>query len=265
MGDDPDADWYCTKCGGASTASALFCSQCGDRFDVEPATARDLEAEEEARAYFDELEEDLAKASNGWTSPLVVRIYAGGVGGEEEQRDEATIFEVHGYARSVVQNEPARTASYQKITRGAGRRPSSRRSGGLTPRTPPPTGNAGHKKRNAAIGGLGLVVVLLVIGSLYGPSKGGGGSGSGGNGTRTEADFGPSIAEIKQRNPDVYNVRFEDDFLMIQIGGDWTDLGATRFACEDVKPVLTAHGLGDQDFAIYDRFGKVISTGGRCP
>jgi hypothetical protein len=82
---------------------------------------------------------------------------------------------------------------------------------------------------------------------------------------RTEADFASSLVEIQKRNPDVFRTAFADGLLVIQIGGDWTDLGATRFACEDVKPILKAHGLGDQDFAIYDRFDKVIATGGRCP
>lgn len=82
---------------------------------------------------------------------------------------------------------------------------------------------------------------------------------------RTEADFAPAIAEIKQRNPAVFETRFDDGLLMIYVGGDWSDLGATRFACEDVKPLLAAHGFGGQDFAIYSRFRKVIATGGRCP
>lgn len=81
---------------------------------------------------------------------------------------------------------------------------------------------------------------------------------------RSEADFGPALQEIRQRNPDVYDTSYEDNLLIIQIGGDWSDAGATVFACEDVKPVLESHGLGDTKFAIYDRNGAVIATGSRC-
>jgi len=53
--------------------------------------------------------------------------------------------------------------------------------------------------------------------------------------------------------------------LLVHVKGDWTDLGATRLACETVKPILTAHGVGDQRFAIYLPTGELIATGSRCP
>ena len=74
-----------------------------------------------------------------------------------------------------------------------------------------------------------------------------------------------AMAQIRTLNEDVGEVVIYDNLLMIRVGGDWNDAGATIFACEDVLPVLRAHGVGDLMFAVYNRFGKVISTGSRCP
>jgi len=65
--------------------------------------------------------------------------------------------------------------------------------------------------------------------------------------------------------PDVWDGRYGDTMLLVHVKGDWTDLGATRLACETVKPILTAHGVGDQRFAIYLPTGELIATGSRCP
>jgi hypothetical protein len=82
---------------------------------------------------------------------------------------------------------------------------------------------------------------------------------------QAQPDLASALAEVRQRVPQVYAAEVVDDLLMIRVKGDWTDLGATRLACEDVKPVLAAHGVGDLMFAIYNVSGKVISTGSRCP
>lgn len=69
----------------------------------------------------------------------------------------------------------------------------------------------------------------------------------------------PMLTQIRGLTTDVIDVRLVDGLLMIQLAGDWSEYGATRFACETVKPIA-----GDQLFAIYDRFGAVIATGSRC-
>ena len=73
------------------------------------------------------------------------------------------------------------------------------------------------------------------------------------------------VSDIQAQYGDVLSGELEDGLLMIRVAGDWTDLGATRLACETVKPILAAHGVGGQQFAIYDRHGSVLATGSRCP
>jgi hypothetical protein len=70
--------------------------------------------------------------------------------------------------------------------------------------------------------------------------------------------------QLRSEYADVMSVRLEDNLLMIQVAGDWSDVGAVRLACETVKPLLASQGAGSQDFAIYDRRGSVIATGHRC-
>jgi len=115
LGDDPDGEWYCTKCGHASDAAALFCSQCGDRFEDETATFEDPEAVEGAPRSFDELRVELAEVTNDWTIPVVVRTYGPDDDGQEDYEDEAMVFvDEHGYDASVVRGMAALTATYRK-------------------------------------------------------------------------------------------------------------------------------------------------------
>ena len=80
----------------------------------------DSDGLEQALTDFDELRLELAKVTNDWTIPVVVRSYDPGDDGQEDYEDEAMLFEEHGYARSVVREEAALTATYRKTTGGAG-------------------------------------------------------------------------------------------------------------------------------------------------
>jgi uncharacterized Zn finger protein (UPF0148 family) len=118
MSDDPHSGWYCDNCGRAVDDSALFCPQCGDRFEGE--TAGEPEGLRQSLADFDKLRLELANVTNDWTIPVVVRSYDPGDDGHEDYEDEAMLFEEHGYHRSVVQDEAVLTATYRKTARGAG-------------------------------------------------------------------------------------------------------------------------------------------------
>jgi hypothetical protein len=71
--------------------------------------------------------------------------------------------------------------------------------------------------------------------------------------------------EIQRQYSDVTELVVDDGLLMIRVQGDWSDAGAVELACSTIKPILTAHGVGGQEFAIYDHKGAVIATGNRCP
>ena len=58
--------------------------------------------------------------------------------------------------------------------------------------------------------------------------------------------------------------RPDDDFLVVKVNDITTEFGATRIACEWVKPILASHGVGGVLFAIYTPAGNVLATGSRC-
>jgi hypothetical protein len=66
----------------------------------------------------DPLEVELASITQGWTTPLVPRSYHPGDRGREDYRDEAELFEEHGYVVSVVREATALTATYRKNPAG---------------------------------------------------------------------------------------------------------------------------------------------------
>ena len=79
-------------------------------------TDGDSEDLEQTRVHFDALRLELAKGTNDWKLPVVVRSYDPGEDGHEDYEDEAMLFEEHGYDRSFVQEEAALTATYRKTT-----------------------------------------------------------------------------------------------------------------------------------------------------
>ena len=132
--------------------------------------------------------------------------------------------------------------------------PGGRRSGRAA-QTPPPPGPVMKLFMRVILIAFAVGAAWLVANVFIRP----------GSAPRSDATFGPIVAEIQRENPDVVGSQYSDNLLMIRLAGDWSDAGATRFACETVKPILAAHGLGDQMFALYDRHGAVIATGSRCP
>lgn len=72
----------------------------------------------QALADLDQLRRELAKVTNDWTIPVVVRSYEPGDDGQEDHEDEALLFGQHGYDQSSAREGEALTATYSKGTAG---------------------------------------------------------------------------------------------------------------------------------------------------
>jgi ribosomal protein L40E len=124
---------FCPGCGRPRPVGGRFCAGCGRDLGppswapfaapapmpaapTPPVTDGDSEDLEQTRVHFDALRLELAKGTNDWKLPVVVRSYDPGDDGHEDYEDEAMLFEEHGYDRSFVQEEAALTATYRKTT-----------------------------------------------------------------------------------------------------------------------------------------------------
>ena len=77
-----------------------------------PSIVRRAIADDRARAHFDELRQELAAVTNGWTAGAVVRSYDTGADGQAAYQDDAMLFEEHGYDKSLEREEAALIATY---------------------------------------------------------------------------------------------------------------------------------------------------------
>jgi len=66
----------------------------------------------------DPLEVELAELTSGWSMPDVVRSYRANGQGQEAHRDEAELFEEHGYVLTLSRERDALTGTFRKITVG---------------------------------------------------------------------------------------------------------------------------------------------------
>jgi hypothetical protein len=78
------------------------------------ATGAPVTADNEARAGFDELRQELAAVTNGWTARAVVRSYAAGDDGRKALLDDTVLFKEHGYGRFLEREGTARIATFRK-------------------------------------------------------------------------------------------------------------------------------------------------------
>lgn len=104
---------------------------------------------------------------------------------------------------------------------------------------------------------LGLVLVVAIIVFLVSTMLSGGGG--------KPTDWAGIISALETKEAGfVYDARYEDNLLIINVIDGTTEFAATRLACEDVKPFLEQQGVGGTQFAIYLPDGKVVATGSRC-
>jgi len=75
----------------------------------------DPEGLDQIPADFDALRSELAEATKDWTLPVAVRSYDLAKDGEEDQQDEAMIFEEHGYSQSAKQGWTGHPATWRLI------------------------------------------------------------------------------------------------------------------------------------------------------
>lgn len=237
---------YCPKCGTARIGSLRFCRSCGYDLEAEGQPTNPSTASAAIRG------DDRATLPAG-SKPPAKTVFGAFREGWDRGRG--------GASRDKGRRGGAPAASDASIAPVGDVRPTdlpADASEVVTPAQnhPPVAPRRTASTGRTAVGCLVLLGIAVVLVHPFGLLGGGESSPS--------VSWAQVQTEIQSQYPDVTSLTIADGLLEVRVQGDWTDAGAVQLACGTVKPILAAHGVADQQFAIYNRFGNVIATGHRC-